>query len=53
MKQVYKNVDFGSSLRNGCLLVRMFGSEAKAIKDRSITLLKEIWQLDTPNVWKL
>ena len=53
MKQVFKNVDFGSSLRNGCLLVRMFGSEAKAIKDRSINLLREIWQLDIPNVWKL
>ena len=53
MKQVFKNVDFGSSLRNGCLLVRIFGSEAKAIKDRSINLLREIWQLDIPNVWKL
>ena len=53
MKQVYKNVYLGSSFRNGCLLARMFGSDAKSIKDRAINLLREIWQLDTPNVWKL
>ena len=53
MKQVYKNVYLGTSLRNGCLLARMFGSDAKSIKDRVINLLREIWQLDTPNVWKL
>ena len=53
MNQVQKNVYVGSSLRNGCLLVRMFGSDAKAIKDKAILLLWEIWQLDTPDVWKV
>ena len=53
MKQVYKNIYLGISLRKGCLLVRLFGSEAKAIKDRATNLLREIWELDTPNVWKL
>ena len=53
IKQVIKNVYLGSSLRNDCLLVRMFGSDAKAIKDRAIHLLRDIWQLDIPNVWKV
>ena len=53
MKQVYKNIYLGISLRKGCLLVRLFGSEAKEIKDRATNLLREIWELDTPNVWKL
>ena len=53
MKKDNENVYFGSSLRNDCLLVRMFGSDAKAIKDRAIDLLLEIWQVDTPNVWKV
>ena len=53
MKIINENVYFGSSLRNDCLLVRMFGSDAKAIKDRAIDLLLEIWQVDTPNVWKV
>ena len=53
LKKDNKNVYFGSSLRNDCLLVRMFGSDAKAIKDRAIHLLLEIWQVDTPNVWKV
>ena len=53
IKQVIKNVYLGSSLRNNCLLVRMFGSDAKAIKDRAIHLLRDIWQLDIPNVWKV
>ena len=53
MNQVQKNVYVGSSLRNGCLLVRMFGSDAKAIKDKAILLLWKIWQLDTPDVWKV
>ena len=53
MKKDNENVYFGSSLRNDCLLVRMFGSDAKAIKDRAIRLLLEIWQVDTPNVWKV
>ena len=53
MKQVCKNIYLGISLRKGCLLVRLFGSEAKAIKDRATNLLREIWELDTPNVWKL
>ena len=52
-KKENENVYFGSSLRNDCLLVRMFGSDAKAIKDRAIDLLLEIWQVDTPNVWKV
>ena len=53
LKKDNENVYFGSSLRNDCLLVRMFGSDAKAIKDRAIHLLLEIWQVDTPNVWKV
>ena len=53
IKQVHKNIYLGISLRKGCLLVRLFGSEAKAIKDRATNLLREIWELDTPNVWKL
>ena len=53
LKKDNKNVYFGSSLRNDCLLVRMFGLDAKAIKDRAIDLLLEIWQVDTPNVWKV
>ena len=53
MKKDNENVYFGSSLRNDCLLVRMFGSDAKAIKDIAIHLLLEIWQVDTPDVWKV
>ena len=51
MKKDNENVYFGSSLRNNCLLVRMFGSDAKAIKDIAIHLLLEIWPVDTPDVW--
>ena len=53
LKKVQKNVYVGSSLRNSCLIVRMFGPDAKAIKDKAILLLCEIWQSDTPNVWKV
>ena len=53
LKKVEKNVYVGSSLRNSCLIVRMFGPDAKAIKDKAILLLCEVWQSDTPNVWKV
>ena len=43
----------GSSLRNNCLITRVHSEDISAVREETKNLLRSIWNLEEPEVWRV